>query len=76
MTLTAKDAAALIGKRGTYQPAGAHGPGLTFMVKIIDARLNFGRIDVLIAPVMGSGAAWVSLESVQLATQLDIKGVK
>lgn len=39
--------------------------GLKFAVVILDARSVFGRIDVQVRPVEGSGKAWVSLDTVQ-----------
>lgn len=42
------------------------GQGLKYEVKITDSRLRWGSIDYLVAPVAGSGARWVSGESVGL----------
>lgn len=39
--------------------------GLKIKVKIKDARHAFGRTDVLVTPVAGSGEAWVSRDRVK-----------
>lgn len=39
--------------------------GLTVAVRILDARRNFGRNDVLVTPVTGSGERWIDLARVQ-----------
>lgn len=37
-------------------------PAVTIAVKLLEARERFGRLDVKIEPVAGSGTAWVSDE--------------
>lgn len=36
---------------------------LRFPVKVLDTRQMYGRTDLLISPVSGSGEQWVSAES-------------
>lgn len=36
--------------------------GLSVQVKILDTKQAFGRLDVLIAPVSGSGQKWVQCD--------------
>lgn len=40
--------------------------GMKWPVKLIDARKVYGRVDVLITPVNGSGQKWVERNSVVL----------
>ena len=40
--------------------------GLRPRVRITDARLAFGRVDLLVSPTDGEGSAWVSLTNVRL----------
>lgn len=61
---TQKDLSAFIGKTGTYQTG-----GLTVNVKIVDARLTFGRVDLFITPVSGLGQKWT------MAAKVKIEGV-
>jgi hypothetical protein len=42
------------------------GSGLKYDVKITDSRLRWGSVDYLVTPVAGSGARWVSGDSVGL----------
>lgn len=39
---------------------------LEVRVRILDARETFGRIDLLVSPVEGSGQAWVSADRVKV----------
>jgi hypothetical protein len=41
-------------------------PGLDVAVRILDMRTAFGRIDVKVTPVSGSGDTWVNINRVQL----------
>lgn len=55
-----------IGKRYRYHIAqmSERSSGLTFHVRIIDARHTYGRIQLCITPATdGSGSRWVNLES-------------
>ena len=47
------------------QPRSMVTGGLKIEVRIVDARSNFGRIDVLVTPKSGSGEAWVQLDSLE-----------
>jgi hypothetical protein len=51
-----------IGKEGTLT---TH-EGLVIRVKILDVRQAYGRDDVLVSPVRGSGEAWVSADRLKL----------
>jgi hypothetical protein len=53
---------ALIGKQAIY----AIGNALRVLVSIQDARMTWGKAQVLIAPVSGSGETWVNLDSLVL----------
>lgn len=55
--------------RGQHRSKGELAPCCAPMlvpVKIINARENFGRMDVLVTPEGGSGEAWVSAERVKV----------
>lgn len=58
--------AAYIGQEGTYA-VGSHGAGvMAVRVAVKDARSAFGRTDLLIYPLAGSGETWVKHDSVVL----------
>lgn len=38
--------------------------GLTVFVHVLDVKTAFGRVDVLVQPVAGSGEKWVSSDKV------------
>lgn len=54
--MTGRELVNLIGQQGTLRSL----DGLSVAVQIVDARENFGRIDVLVSPTAGEGTAWVS----------------
>ena len=56
--MTGRELAALIGSTGSYQPT----RGLSFAVRVLDARTRFGNVDVLVQPVAGSGEQWITLD--------------
>ncbi len=60
--MTYKEAARIIGRKGKY----LHG-NIQFQVELLDVREVFGRTDVEIKPVAGTGTAWVSLDKVSLS---------
>lgn len=62
--INAKEASKLIGKRGHYSHRELY--GLTFMVEVLDVREAFGRTDVEVRPIAGTGTHWVSLGNVRL----------
>lgn len=43
--------------------------GLTVDVKVIDARVAYGRLDFSVEPLSGSGSRWVSSSKVKLACE-------
>ena len=59
--MTHNEMAAHIGK-------GAHYPcnGITFLVRITDVKISYGRLRFEIVPESGSGKAWVESTSVTL----------
>ena len=59
--MTAREIADLLDKTATLSTE-----GLSVPVRIVDARENFGRMDVLVTPEGGSGQAWVSAERVKV----------
>ena len=52
------------GRTALYRPASLG--GLAFPVKILDARKVWGRVDVLINPIGGSGEKWVEASSLRV----------
>lgn len=58
--MSVKDQAARIGTRAMYSVG-----ELVIEVEILDIRSNFGRTDVLVRPVSGTGQAWVSDDKVR-----------
>ena len=60
--MTTREIAELLDKAATLEST----EGLQVAVKILDARENFGRIDVLVTPEAGSGQAWVSAPRVKV----------
>lgn len=60
--MNARELAALLGSSGLLRSA----DGLRVSVRVLDARPAFGRLDLLVEPVEGSGSAWVSADRVNL----------
>ena len=58
--MTAKDASKMIGKPGQMDVA-----GMTFLVKILDVRERWGRVDYLVTPKAGHGQTWKSADSIR-----------
>jgi hypothetical protein len=44
-------------------------PGCDVAIKVLDVRSSFGRIDVLVTPVSGSGSTWVSINRVNFQAE-------
>jgi hypothetical protein len=40
--------------------------GMTFTVKVIDARQSFGRLDLCVEPLHGEGSRWMEYRKVEL----------
>jgi len=59
--MSAKELTQYVGKLGGYRVG-----ELRVNVRILDARVSFGRLDLEIAPIAGNGAQWVSADSVKL----------
>jgi hypothetical protein len=56
----------VIGKRGALHT----GSGLVVDVRIKDARVAYGRRDLLVVPLRGAGSAWVLADRVRIADAL------
>lgn len=54
--------AAMVGKEATLTT----GEGLKIPVRVLDARQSYGRTEVLVEPVRGTGKAWVTAKRVRL----------
>ncbi len=52
--MNAKQLSANIGKQGLLSVS-----GLQVLVNVLDARTVFGRIDLQVTPVNGTGSTWV-----------------
>lgn len=52
------------GKRGTIKVN-----KLTVGVKVVDARMRYGHLDLLIEPVAGEGAQWTEHHKVSIANE-------
>jgi hypothetical protein len=61
---TVKELAQYLGRPGHY-----HVQGMKFGVKVLDARVSFGAVQLQIAPYSGSGTAWVDRGSVRLPVE-------
>jgi hypothetical protein len=42
------------------------GSGWLVRVRVLDVRFAFGRVDLLVTPINGSGQRWVSLSRVKM----------
>lgn len=43
--------------------------GMTFTVKVIDARQSFGRLDLCVEPLHGEGSRWMEYRKVELKSE-------
>ena len=43
--------------------------GMTFTVKVIDARQSFGRLDLCVEPLHGEGSPWMEYRKVELKSE-------
>jgi hypothetical protein len=58
----------LIGKEGVMvidRPS-LRNPGLSVDVKIVNYRISFGRVDLLVVPVSGAGERWTNRNKITL----------
>lgn len=62
ITLTAEELKTFLDKEGTWEARA----GMLVRVRVTDARQSYGRIDLRIRPVAGSGGAWVDSRVVKL----------
>lgn len=62
--MTVTEQSKFVGRTAAYEPATL--PGFIIAVKIVDMRSVFGRTDAKIAPLKGSGFAWVSMDSLRM----------
>ena len=58
--MTAAEMAQMIGKPGQLDVG-----NMTFLVTILDVRERYGRVDYLVEPQAGHGAAWKSADSIR-----------
>ena len=58
---TSQELAAFVGQTGRIDLN-----GLSIQVKVQDARLRFGHIDLLLTPEAGDGQRWVEAKGVRL----------
>jgi len=58
---TVKELAQYLGRSGHY-----HVQGMEVAVKVTDARVSFGQVQLEIEPYSGTGAAWVAQDSVRI----------
>ena len=61
---TVRELAQYLGRSGHY-----HVQGMEVAVKVMDARVSFGQVQLAIAPYSGSGSAWVARDSVRLPVE-------
>lgn len=54
--MTSEELATYVGREGLLSMGGA----IAIEVKSLDARESFGRLDILVEPVAGTGQAWVA----------------
>jgi hypothetical protein len=66
MAATVKELAQYLGRSGRY-----HVQGMKFAVKVVDARVSFGAVQLQIAPYSGAGRTWVYRDSVMLSVEED-----
>ena len=59
--MTSRELLRLLDKEGTLSLG-----EFTIPVRILDARENFGRVDVLVEPITGEGQAWYSADNVKI----------
>lgn len=58
--MSASEMSKMIGKMGQVDIG-----GMTFLVKIVDARTRWGKTDYLVTPKAGHGHTWKSADSVR-----------
>ena len=63
-TGTVKELAQYLGRSGHYQIQ-----GMRIVVRVVDARISFGQVQLEIAPYSGSGSTWVDQGSVILSVE-------
>ena len=61
---TVKELAQYLGRSGHF-----HVQGMEVAVRVVDARVSFGAVQLQIAPYSGSGTAWVDRGSVMLPVE-------
>ena len=61
---TVKEMAQYLGRSGRF-----HVQGMEVAVKVVDARVSFGQVQLEIEPFSGSGSAWVDRDSVRLSVE-------
>lgn len=68
--MSAAELAKYIGRSGTaLLRSSSSSDALVVEVRVIDAKSAFGRIDLLVEPVAGSGKAWMAADNVTLGKE-------
>jgi len=65
-TVTVRGLGQFLGRSGHF-----HVQGMEVAVKVVDARVSFGQVQLEIEPYSGSGSAWVALDSIKISTEED-----
>lgn len=60
--LSAEELASFVGRTGHYQARA----GMTVEIRVTNARESYGRLDLLVAPIAGTGEAWISTALIKL----------
>lgn len=71
--MSTRDLAQYIDKKGILVGLRRQNP-LSIHVTVKDARMNFGRVDLLITPESGAGECWVKEDRVSLDDSNSNKG--
>lgn len=60
---------AIEGKRFLRVPSGSRKESIWVEVEVLDMRYQFGRLDVQVRPVAGSGSMWVVVDNLSEEAQ-------
>lgn len=58
-----------LGKTGLWSPHNT-GEGIKVKVKVLDVKLAYGRVSLLVSPTSGEGSGWVQ------ASTVEVEGIK
>ena len=65
---TVKELAQYLGRSGRF-----HVQGMEVAVRVVDARVSFGQVQLEIEPYSGSGTAWVAQDSIRISVEEEAK---